>query len=473
MNVLVFGLGLVGGGLAAAKYYLQKGDFVRVTDLKEEKAFPASQINEIRRRGGELIFGTHRLEDFQWADLVVRNAAIRDDNPYLEHCRSITTDLVCLLSSPLVKSIGIIAVTGSKGKTTTATSISHLLTRNDMETLICGNMGISGYTVLTELEKRAKHHDKMPRFICIEFSSWNIRDAFNPPLKDYPVFSATVITNLLEDHLNYYKDFESYAREKLLIAQAPTRVIICPDELKTRILDIYPKLKTEFLSLEGLYQKLDTDNLKVEPRFFTSFAVCKSLGLTKAKMLSAHKTFSEQEHRSEFVGYADNVLFINDSSATIPSAVLYTISSMKGYAITLICGGTDKNLSPATFIEVINKVGPIILLDGTFTREKLIPLLLEKQRAYEGPFETMGLALKCAFAKSKELADSKLSMFQYIVLSPGAASFELFENELDRGRQFKNEAVKIIKKHGGEHVGLLNLGELEAFLKKLFSSVKS
>ena len=130
------------------------------------------------------------------------------------------------------------------------------------------------------------------------------------------------------------------------------------------------------------------------------------------------------------------VLFINDSAATIPEAVAFTCSNSP-FLYHLICGGTDKNLSPDAMIEELEGASSLSLLDGSFTQAKLLPLLKERKIDYMGPFSTMDDALSASYHEALAKHTQVPNIIQVILLSPGAASFELFINEFDRGNQFK------------------------------------
>ena len=149
MKILIFGLGTLGGGFSAAKYFLDRQDEVRITDLRSE-AVLGTPLAILKSHGATAIVQEHRKEDFIWADIVIKNPAVAANNPLLECAKRVETDITFLFSSALLKGIDIIAITGTKGKTTTAAAVSHVLNSNGHEAIQCGNMGISGFSVLSE-----------------------------------------------------------------------------------------------------------------------------------------------------------------------------------------------------------------------------------------------------------------------------------------------------------------------------------
>jgi UDP-N-acetylmuramoylalanine--D-glutamate ligase len=138
--------------------------------------------------------------------------------------------------------------------------------------------------------------------------------------------------------------------------------------------------------------------------------------------------FSGIEHRLEFVTEKKGLRFYNDSAATIPEATRVALESVTP-PITLITGGTDKNLDFSALGQALEIPNRIVLLRGSAT-EKIQELLDKYNISYRGPFDTLQQSLVCAVEGS---APNTAVLF-----SPGCASFELFLNEFDRGRRFKN-----------------------------------
>ncbi len=143
-------------------------------------------------------------------------------------------------------------------------------------------------------------------------------------------------------------------------------------------------------------------------------------------------------HRAEQVAVKDNIMYINDSAATIAEAVNFSVSNIKPLQYHLICGGTDKNLPADKMSKVLKDAKSITLLDGSFTQKKLIPLLDKLKLDYAGPFNNMKEAFDVANYYAIE-AEKEKRKTQVVILSPGAASFELFTNEFARGDSFKKE----------------------------------
>ena len=424
MRVLIFGLGILGGGFSAARYFLDHGHEVRVTDLRTEQAL-GGPLEILMRRGASATCGEHKREDFEWAELVIKNPAVSPDSPYLAYAKRIDTDITYLFASPIVSSMKIIAVTGTKGKTTTVAATTHILNTLGHETLQFGNMGISGFAILEDLERRLHAGAKLPEYLVCELSSWQIRDLFSVMGTNVPRFKIVALTSLFHDHLNHYADFKAYKEDKwLLINQKHTRIIV-PEAVIEELGSKARGIKT----IESFSMAKQQDQ-----RYRPVWAICRSLGFGMKQITSALQTFRGVPHRQEQIGMKDHVVYINDSSATIPEAVSFSCLNLP-WPFHLICGGTDKNLQAEGMLEALRHACCVHLLEGSFTRKKLLPMLQRERIRYCGPF----MSMQEAFGSAREaaLADLAIQETVAVILSPGAASFGMFLHEFDRGDQFR------------------------------------
>ena len=127
-------------------------------------------------------------------------------------------------------------MTGTKGKTTTVAATTHVLNQTKGETLQLGNMGVSGFTILDILEKRAKMGEAMPLYLVSELSSWQIRDLFKLSPRKLPRFKALLLTSLFPDHLNSYSDYQAYKEDKWLFSKLELPVIV-PAEISQELIN--------------------------------------------------------------------------------------------------------------------------------------------------------------------------------------------------------------------------------------------
>ncbi|MBE3130529.1 MAG: UDP-N-acetylmuramoyl-L-alanine--D-glutamate ligase, partial [Acidobacteria bacterium] len=208
MKVTVMGLGINGGGLASALFFARRGADVTVTDLRDREALAAS-LAELEGLPVRLVLGRHEQDDFKKADLVVKNPAVPPGSPFLQaaraHGAAVETDLSIFLS--LAKN-PVIAVTGSKGKSTTASAIAFCLARVDPGAKLGGNITVSPLSFLDELAGRTP--------VVLELSSWQLGDLRGRGLLA-PVVSA--FTVILPDHLDRYPGMVEYVADKKAIFQ--------------------------------------------------------------------------------------------------------------------------------------------------------------------------------------------------------------------------------------------------------------
>ncbi|MGE0075970.1 MAG: Mur ligase family protein, partial [Sphaerochaetaceae bacterium] len=428
MRILIFGLGILGGGFASANYFLDRGHEVRITDLRSEEALGGS-LELLKKRGATVVCTEHRVEDFVWADIVIKNPAVSPDSPFLTYAKRIESDISFVFASPITNSIKIIAVTGTKGKTTTVAATTHILNMLGHEAIQFGNMGISGFSILANLESRLHKGKALPEYLVCELSSWQIRDLYAILGKAVPRFKVVALTSIFHDHLNRYTDFQSYKEDKWLLFGAQNTRLLVPQsvyEEVSGIAGIRQKNITIIESIAGATQQ--------EARIRVAWSICRSLRFGTKQIGKALETFRGVPHRQEQVGIKNHVVFINDSSATIPEAAAFSCATCP-WNYQLICGGTDKNLQAEGMVQALKEAKGIHVLAGSFTADKLIPLLEKEHLAFSGPFDSMQAVFDSAYAAALE--DLALQDNVAVILSPGAASFGMFRHEFDRGDQFR------------------------------------
>ena len=417
MNVLIFGLGLHNGGFNAALYYARRNYKVIVTDIKAEKEF-GDRINSLTALGVTLHLGGHLEEDFLWADIIIKNPAITPNNQFLTLNQHITTDIIELLSFLKGnKRCHIIGISGTKGKSSTTHMISHVLKESGALVFMGGNIGVSGFSLIEEIECCEGNTDF---FVVLELSSWQIRD-----MAFYSVdvmFQATIITSLYPDHGDYYQDIASYYDEKLGLFSFAS---------KNRYMSLQAKqaLKDSIIAIPSGVNYIRVEDLIKAPLL--------PIGIDKEVIERAMFSYKGLSHRQEVVATINSIIWINDSSATIPEAMNYTLNTLD-IPYILIFGGSDKKCNIEVSLIFIQKASHLILLDGSFTRSKIIPFLIEKSIMFSGPYFSMKEAVKeayyCANKKEKPIT---------VVLSPGAASFGPFVNSDERGNIFKECVLQL------------------------------
>jgi UDP-N-acetylmuramoylalanine--D-glutamate ligase len=459
-KVTIMGLGLHGGGAGVAKFFCEQGADVLVTDLKTKEQLEKSleKLKPFTFRGRKVkgkklpikfVLGEHRNQDFINADLIIKNPAVPRESPYLKIARDnkvpIKTDIDIFFG---LCGAQIIGVTGSKGKSTTATLIYNLLKSQFKDVILAGNIGVSPLESFDKITKESK--------VVLELSSFELED-----LKKSP--HIAVVTNILADHLNRYKSFEEYVESKKSIFkyQGPNDFLVLNyDNPETREFGKNVLSQVYFFSnnknSNGCYVKdskvffgekslFDIRKSKLPgehnvSNLLAAVTVAKILKISNKNIEKTITTFKGISSRQEIIAEIKGVKYINDTTATMPDAAIQAIKTTKerfpDSKIILIVGGQDKGLEYRELAEEIkNKINKIILLPGTASEKLLKELKTIGSNIAIIPVSSMREAVK----KAKEVSKSN----DIVLLSPAAASFNLFKNEFDRGDQFVAEVKKI------------------------------
>ena len=152
-KITVMGLGLNGGGEACVRFFLKHGAYVTVTDMKtreqlKETVFRLENDSSLDTSRLKYVFGEHKIEDFKDAFCVIKNPGVKyENNKYLEAAKNIETDISIFLNFTKYK---VIAVTGSKGKSSTVSAIYYGLKQAGIKCFLGGNIAVSPLSFLEE-----------------------------------------------------------------------------------------------------------------------------------------------------------------------------------------------------------------------------------------------------------------------------------------------------------------------------------
>ncbi len=453
MKVLILGLGTNGGGRAAALHFARNGrNSVRVSDEAPRSTF-SNVPEELESLGVVCHFSAiDPKDDIKWADVVIKNPAVPTSMPQLSLAKRIENDFSCLFRMEEIKKIKLIAVTGTKGKTTTVSAIQHGLQECGHEALMCGNIGISAFTVMNEISKRTAEKKPLPEYIVMEMSSWQIHDTYVALNGIMPHITLAIFTSKYPDHQNSYKDLKEYYDDKMKLFNKKCDIILVNSKNKAFILQHTFGLKKLIHVFPGYANPFKEKKMELQ----CAYSAMRTLGFNRKETIKALSTYRGMPHRIEQVAFYKDLMFVNDSAATIAEAVTFSMKNIAPLSTHLICGGTDKNLKADGMLQALQMASSVTLLDGSFTQGELIPFLKRHSIEYSGPFSTMKEAFNSAVEKAVRKRD-EFNQVQCVLLSPGAASFELFRNEFDRGNQFKVLVKLYIAKSEGQTTFPLNL----------------
>jgi len=388
---------------------------------------------------------THTESKILNANLVMKSPGIPERVPLVKQLREQGVPIVSEIEfAAKFTQATLVGITGSNGKTTTA-SLTHHILKQELEVGLAGNIGDSFAKQI--LEKN------YPNYV-LEISSFQLDDivGFKPHI--------AIITNITPDHLDRYNyEFERYIASKFRIAENQTKAdylifdaddpvivdwlekhpvqsTLLPFSLVKKIENgAYLENKTIKITIDNNSIDMPTKDLALEGNHNIKNAMAAStvahlLRIRKQTIRESLENFHGVEHRLENVLKINKVQYINDSKATNVNATYYALESMDAPTVWIV-GGQDKGNNYQELFPFVNeKVKAIICLglDNQKLMENfssMVDVIIETQ--------SMSEAVKIAY-KLAESGDN-------VLLSPACASFDLFENYEDRGRQFK-EAVR-------------------------------
>lgn len=391
--------------------------------------------------------GKHTSEKILQADLIVKSPGIPEEAPLVVEAREKGIKVVSEIEfAAKYSKAKLIGITGSNGKTTTATLTQHILKNAGLNSVLAGNIGNS---MAAEI---AKGND--PDFFVLELSSFQLDGMVDTRL------DVAVLLNITEDHLDRYQYvFQNYIDSKFRIIQnqkANDAFIYCADDeviqKQMKGLELTQKLfpfslKTQVqqgaeisnnqlnIKVNQINCTMSIQNLALQGKhnIYNSMAAgvaARILEIRKDVIRDSLSDFESIEHRLETVVTVYGVDYINDSKATNINSTWYALETIDK-KIVWIVGGVDKGNDYSILAEIAKeKVKAIVCLGKD--NAKII-------EAFKGDIETIVEAnnMTEAVGYSYQLA----SKDDVVLLSPACASFDLFDNYEDRGRQFK-EAVR-------------------------------
>lgn len=325
----------------------------------------------------------------------------------------------------------VIAVTGTKGKSTTSAMLAHLVRSLSVRTALAGNIGMP---LLELLDQRAD-------LWVIELSSFQTGEA--GPLE------LGVITSLYEEHLDWHGSRERYVADKLRLADVSRQLLVSAlqpallERTRThphRLLFGQPEgwhVTNDFIC-RGSHEVFPVAQLAA-PGLHNALNACAALaalaavGMDALAAAAALAHFRPLPHRLQPLGEHDGWHWVNDSISTTPLATLAALESLHGRAVTVLVGGHDRGLDWTPFIEAMRIAPPnaIVCMGSNGARIETALRAAE----VSGPMVRVDdLASAVAEAKACTPQDG------VILLSPGAPSFDQFKDYAERGRRFADLA---------------------------------
>ncbi len=411
---------------------------------------------EIKQLASKLWLGKNYLANLKQFDTVFRSPGVPLD---LAEIKKAKQDGVIFSSATQLFfdlcPAKIIGITGTKGKSTTASLIYHILKGAVMgKVYLKGNIGAPPLSLLSKLKKSD--------VVILELSSFQLEDLSKSP-------QIAVMLNVVPEHLSRHKTFSKYllAKSNIFLHQKKNDYLITSaDYPVTKTVAKKTKSRVVKFSLRkilsrGLYlagDEIILRDIKTGKRtvvlnrydssilgkhnlnnIMAAIAVARLLKVSLKHIKNRIKTFKNLSHRMELVARLHNIEFINDSAATTPVAVVAAAEAVDN-PLALILGGVSKNedLNDLSPMLKLNKMAGLVLIGRE--ADKVSSFLRRKKTKI--PF-TKASSLKVAVDVAiKYLSKEKNGS---VVMSPGFASFDMFKDAYDRGDQFKKIVHDIVK----------------------------
>jgi len=441
-------LGFGRSGLASSKRLASLGADILVSEERPKENFDQGLISEIEGLGVKTEFNGHTDKVLDKTSLIVLSPGVHLDIPILEKAKLKGIKVISEIELAfLLLTKPIIAVTGTNGKTTTATLINEILNASGKRSVAAGNIGFPLSFV----------NDRDLDFIVAEISSYQLEaiEKFKPRI--------SLILNITEDHLERHRTMREYSLLKArvfsnqgkgdyvvynaddrfvseIVASAKAKLV--PFSRK-KILDegISVDSGRIIIRLKGrTIELMDAEDIFIKGEHNTENALAGAAaaylaGANEASITKTLRKFKGVEHRIEFVTSISGVSFYNDSKGTNPDSTVVALKALKNNII-LIAGGRDKmgDLSQ--------------LISEAKGRVKALILIGEAAERFNDAFSRSGFS-NIFTETSMEGAVKKAMSFSkpgdQVLFSPACASFDMFKDYEERGKVFKDLVLSLKK----------------------------
>lgn len=447
-NIAVLGLGIEGRDLV--NFLISKEATVTVLDKKQKAEIDLDGIDESKVK---FDCGENYLNNLKQYDIVFRSPGVYRYLPEIVDAEKSGVEISSALKLFLELCPGkVIGVTGTKGKGTTSSLIYQILLNAKCDVYLAGNIGTPYLELLTKLKKYST--------VVLEMSSFQLIDVDKSP-------NVSVVLNITSDHMDWHKNLEEYIKAKENIVKFQKKndcsVINFDYEVprnfqKVTKAKVYNFSRHETLKNGAFVQNDEIIFIEGDKRvsFGKKFglllrgdhnlenicaAICvgKILEVDDEVIKNTIFSFRGLEHRLELVDRVGGVTFYNDSFATGPQPTIAAIQSFVE-PLTVILGGSEKFLDYSGLGKVIAKTKNVknIVLIGDIA-DKIEKALTDFN--YKGNFIRLNKSPMKDIVKESFRNTPKGGV---VLLSPAAASFDMFKNYKDRGMQFKNSVSQLM-----------------------------
>ncbi len=448
-KILILGIGSYpkGSGISATLFAARSGADVLATDLRCDADLKRGIAQFKKFKNVRFRLGKHHLEDIRWADIIIRNPRVRPTSREMVFAsrlgKRIESDISIFLKRCPCSVVGI---TGTRGKSTSSTLVAAMLKASKRRTWLGGNIRVSPLTFMSRVKKTD--------VVVLELSSWQLEVTGSSGISPH----VACITNFMRDHLNSYEGMDDYGEAKAQIFrhQGPEDILVlnmddvfCRSKLRVAPgqMLFFARRRSKgvdaWIGRDALWMKEEKRIISLIPlrsvkvfgehnllNMLAAALTARAAGATLAGIKKALREFKGIQDREEIVAVKKGITFINDTTATTPDGTIAAVHAFAPRFQTLrfIVGGADKGLDFTQLAAELAKFNvDIAVLPGS-AGAKFMRALDQKNIPY-----TATKGLREAFRYLMLQA----TRGDVVILSPGCASFGAFQNEFDRGEQFR------------------------------------
>ncbi len=409
-------LGLRDTGTLSALFLHEKGYHVFASDLAGTEDVLIN-LKKLSRCGIRAECGKHSFDEILAADWILISPGIPPGSKIYQAIRAAKKPIYSEIevASWFSPAKTVVAVTGSCGKTTTASLISKIVEASGRKVILCGNIGNPWIGELSRI--------KPDTVVVLEVSSFQLMHcaSFAP--------SIGLLLNIHPNHMDWHADMKEYVEAKLNLFRTMKGgdVMICRKEDEA---NLFPDFKTAARRI--YFDERSASN----PNEAALFCAADALGCPASLVEKSISDFQGLEHRLEKFAEKDGVVFVNDSKATTTASLAWALEKFDDKTVVLVCGGKYKTdvKDFKTLRELIAKKVRYAILIGAAR-----PIMREAWQGIVEILEAESLDEAC------RLGIERAQLGDTVLLSPACASFDMFKNYQERGSLFKAMILKKLR----------------------------
>jgi len=443
-KILILGYGKEGSSTLNYLLNIVEPKYITIADksekIKNDISISNSKIS--------VITGENYLYSIDNFDIVFKSPGISFKDILIKDISKISSQTNIFINKYYKNIIGI---TGTKGKSTTTSLIYNIIKCHTDNVLIAGNIGIPFFDCISKIDDKT--------LIVCELSSHQLEYLNTSP-------HISILLNIFQEHLDHYKTFEDYQKAKLNIAKYQTEndyfihniddtvsnKIINETQLNSRNIKVSSsksiingcEIKENLLIFKSNGRDFMnvplTENIPLKGKhnlynIAQAVYACFLSGIPQKAIIEGISTFKPLEHRIEYIGTYKGVKYYNDSISTIPEATIEAVKTLKDVN-TIILGGFDREIDYKKLSDFIisSDIENLIFMGNAGIRIKeLVELNIKNKKSY----------IVKNLEEAVIISAQRTKIGKTCLLSPAAASYDMFKNFEDRGNQFKQLVKKI------------------------------